>query len=683
MDPSFGCFRSAGAKPPTCYQCRSRKVGFSGRVEGTVIGCMLTRYFQVKCDGKVGVCSNCERLGFTCSFSFLEEGEHDVHKTPSESRPKRQRGRRACQLCRQQKVRCSGNLPSCSNCRRRGTESECSYPTPKRALRAPTPEGSGSSHGSSSSFGAMGMQPDRSATVESLREHLPGLIDSFFDRVYPVPSFAFLHPTSIKDKCINGKLELPLATAICGLAVLRTAGAECSRQDKGLSWVQFAEQAVWQEFESLTIPLLQALILIIQYRIETGRFQRAFMLMALAGRSAAVMRLNHEHPTLGFTAQEVRRRIMWSLKILERYFSIGLPEFELFPFETIYVQPPCREEEFSTGSSDLSTQAPSDCGSYNLCIKLESVRRDIMKLTRNISLCDQPYPQLPRLIENVEAELASVKDLMPFMSGHTPSEEVHWLQTKWVPRYIHMYLSWHQCHTDLYRLLLPKYQEAAPDVVLDSLDPSYGTAAEKICLEHASSVVRILANLNMESATAHLLEFDTAICAYHATRVILFISRHGRRAERPSPEFAVSRAELCIAALKRFFSGSILVKPIIAEMETLLSEFHSAGSRQDGDLSPSAADGRRDPTRQLSSAAKIRQRLAIHSLLRQADFSENHGDESQELNEPSASSPTESLRLSHDFLPSPVLEINKQPQASATQKWYPISITASDWMLSD
>ncbi|TDZ35550.1 putative sulfatase [Colletotrichum spinosum] len=451
-------------------------------------------------------------------------------------------------------------------------------------------------------------------------QHLPVCVEAFFDRVYPLPSHAFLHPETTRDRCREGKLDPALAYAICALATLHS-GMDLQTRDRATPWVQTAEKRIWEHLECPTIPRLQALLLIIHYQMETGRFQRAFMLTATAARFAAAMRLNHERPDLDAVAQEVRRRIMWSLKITERYFSVGLPEFEACPIETIYLQFPSAEADFCPAGG------PGDGSCYRLYVRLEITRRDIMKLTRGVAMCDQPFLPLTKLVGDFERDLAEIASQMPNGTDFPLSQIQMHFKDRWLRRRIFMHVSFHQAHCDLYRILLSGYPEAAPEVVLDAVDHAFVANAEKSCLHHATAIIHVLTNLNQHSPSHLLLEFDTAICAYHATRLLLFISRSGKAPGRPPPEFATSRAALCLAALKRFFPASALAKPIIDDMERLTRGHAPREAGIGGLSSPEFREGRRNLEQQLSAAAKARQRLAIHSLLRQADFTDEDDGE--------------------------------------------------------
>ncbi|RYO89566.1 hypothetical protein DL764_008555 [Monosporascus ibericus] len=444
------------------------------------------------------------------------------------------------------------------------------------------------------------------------------LIDIFFERIYPLPSYSFLHPATTKRRFREGRGHYILALAISALTAALDEDQDPNRTS---AWIQAAEQGIWQQLASPSLSRLQALVLIIHYRMVTGQFKQAFMLVAIAARSAAAMLLNHERPDMDRISQEVRRRLVWSLKIVERYFSVGLPEFELCPLETIFLQFPSTEEDFGADQS-------GELGSYSLHVRLEAVRRDIMKLTRSVALCDQPFPMLVELVRRFEQDLSEILSQMPDGAELTAVQIAELLKNPWMPRRVLLHTSWHQAHCDLYRLLLRGYPEAAPTVVLDALEPSHTAAAESECLKHSTAIIQTLTNLNQQSTSRHLLEFDMAICAYHASRLLLFISRFGISKDRPTAEFVISRVDLCLAALRRFFSSSELVKPIIEELQASNRKFHQhrlGVSRASSHLSPS----RRDGQLKLSRAARTRQRLAIHSLLRQAEFSDSEEDEQE------------------------------------------------------
>lgn len=655
MEQFVTTFSATGRQPKeTCRQCRFRKV---------------------RCDGQKGQkgCGDCDRLKFACSFvtplppptptSTTTEGEPSDHPSPTSDRPvERRRTSKACIACRQHKVRCSSGTP-CLACKKRGVT--CVYGTDGRRRSSRPITGSGSTAGTptesvfppvaestastedTSNASPTPTTPETSslqpAAVSTSPLQVPALlppdiqvlVEFYFTHVYPLSSYAFLHPQTTIRHSINGQLETSLSYAIAAVSSYHH-GPSQRRGQADLSWVHAAEDLIWKNIESPSVSRLQALLLVILYRVETGAFQRAFMLSALAARAAAAMRLNHERDvsTGNKTSREVRRRVMWSLKLVERYFSTGLPEFELCPVESVYLELPCWEQEFSDtrndGSSERTLQS-CDFGSYHLCVRLEMLRRDLMKLNRSLSLCDTTFPQLSTVMHDFEQHLARIEAELPGGPTLTAERISSLLDSPWLPRQILVHLSFHHSQCDLYRLLVRGYREAAPAVVLDAVDADLLARAEQLCLQHATAIVDILATLNQLSHRAQLLEFDTAICGYHATKLLLFIAQSSQSPSRPSEEWALSRAELCLAAMRRFFSSSRLARPVLEEMKRAISVYPNKGRNTTSPPSPNRlaspgptttnnTNGARDSTAGLSAAARVRQRLAIHSLLRQADF---------------------------------------------------------------
>ncbi|KAF5609294.1 beta-glucosidase [Fusarium subglutinans] len=435
-----------------------------------------------------------------------------------------------------------------------------------------------------------------SGYVGPSRNQIDTLLDVFFKFVYPMPSYAFLHPEATRRRCRSHDVHRALPASICAVAMLylhREVNLDLDRrQDSGQralgrivtsaddTWIRIAEESIWQSLESPSITKLQALLLVIHHYLQ---------------------------------------------------------------------------------------------------------------LPSQLSACmEKPAPIL-------EALLSADESFDPLGNSSNGDRST----SRWLPRLLLAHISWHQAHCDINRILLPGYSEAAPAAVLVGHDHQALLAAEAQCLHHAMRIIYILTALNQHSTQHHLLEFDTAICAYHATRLILFISRFGQGPARPSPEFALSRAELCLAALKRFFRFSALVSPVLGELEESIAIFseqqkkrrnipggqpEAAGTPasqgtaaaanatpfvgampnktppgfsgitsnetdtpgscpatvpamnseptegralQSKALQPSSLQSQRRSEGHFSEAVRARQRLAVHSLLRRAELSNVEGDDEE------------------------------------------------------
>lgn len=402
----------------------------------------------------------------------------------------------------------------------------------------------------------------------------------------------------------------------------------------------------------------QALLLVVQYRIESGAFQKAYMLLSLAARCASAMRLQYERLDLGNMAQEIRRRVMWSLTLVDAHFSVGLPEMEVCPHDTIYVKLPCKEENFVTDDEDvgtfgmgandsttLSLDGVAEDGLLSIHIRVAVVRRDICKLMRQVRLCGQPMPGLVHIVGNV------IHLLQQLEIPHYSYEELQRFSTSpWLPRYLSAFCSWHQSHCDIYRLFLSGYKEAAPAIVISACPRSYVLDAVRKCYHHANANIALLLDLSeLRPTTLRVLDNDLAICGYHACRLILYISRlshlessgspleedHNthppQREQTPfmSPVEASNKAVKVLALLKRHFSESLLLKQLLRDLETIIQSHMNGESAEPRRASSDAEESGPEAQPPRYAAAVQRHRsLGVHSILRQARFQDDDSAES-------------------------------------------------------
>lgn len=92
--------------------------------------CTTCRARKVRCNGTRPVCSNCQRLGFPCSYDDDSTDPAAAAAAWSVALPRR-RVKQACLSCHSRKARCSGHMPACDRCRAQGIE--CVYRPTKRA----------------------------------------------------------------------------------------------------------------------------------------------------------------------------------------------------------------------------------------------------------------------------------------------------------------------------------------------------------------------------------------------------------------------------------------------------------------------------------------------------------------------------------------------------------------------
>ncbi|KAH7018395.1 fungal-specific transcription factor domain-containing protein [Microdochium trichocladiopsis] len=530
-------------KRPTCSQCRIRKV---------------------RCDGQQHICGNCQRLRFECSFQ--------QNSNPSRSEyvlkvPEARRRMQACIPCHDKKTRCLGELPSCTNCMRKGRN--CVYPSTKKgpaSARSRDVAEQPSALAKDSRSPSARLAPDTAPASLNQNDTSPGqdvitlLVENYFRELYPLPSFSFLHKPTVIQRCEDGTINEQLKLAICAITALQL---QLSAYPHDV-WAQKAEHTILQQIGQPSIFQLQSLFLIVRYRIESGGFPKAFMLAGLAARIAVALRLNYERRDLSYVAQEARRRLYWSLYLLDDYFCVGLREFELCPEETIHLQLPCTEEVFEAGGHTLTGPLQPDpsrvgepTGLHASYLRVTSARRANMRFIRRLGLGEESPATLRTSIATLEQNLSLIHAGMGELGTYSVSTLT---ATKWPAEYLMLHVSWHQCHCDLYRSFIDSYSEAAPVAVLEGLHPQDRAAVQRKCVEHAEAIIDILSDFAQHGHSQCQLERDIAVCAFEAARIVMFDCR--RTGQVGKMHEALVKASLCFQLITRHFSFSASTQPL-------------------------------------------------------------------------------------------------------------------------
>ncbi|KAL6402028.1 hypothetical protein AUP68_14492 [Ilyonectria robusta] len=550
------------------------------------------------------------------------------------------------------KVRCSGDTPRCSNCQRRNRD--CHYSTPKNSPPKTAATTSSSQDGPAASDAAEN-SPDhhQSATSESQHDSPSNhddpisttapstlssspseevtafLVNQYFDRLYPLASYCFLHKATVIQRCRDKTIDRALKLAICAI----TAMYFPKNNDAPNPWAQEAERIILDRLESPSIFQLQASLLLIRYRAGVGQFPRAFIMAGLAARWALALRLNYEHSRLGPVAQEVRRRTFWSLYLLEDSFCVGLKEFELFDPDTIHLQLPCEDVDFhqerpvSTGYLQPGKGLePEVLGSRAAFVRLAFIRRGIMRLNRRVFLKEVNLSELFISMEKFQNDLLRLRTRLAPADQYPPTnpEELHR-----PPQYAITHMSWHQCHCDLYRIFLTGYPESTPHAAVEGMAAPDRALMKDKCLGHAEQIVKVLSDFVQHKDERDMLEFDAAVCAYHGARLILFGTYTGRDNTGLPMQMAINKAQLCLDVIARYFDFSAQLKAMRQELERVIQQ-HKSWLESADHRAVFTADPNPRPPPKLSKDAHIRQRLAIHSLLRQSDFVDDSRDAAPE-----------------------------------------------------
>ncbi|KIW33394.1 uncharacterized protein PV07_00247 [Cladophialophora immunda] len=599
--------RRSSAK--TCVQCRARKV---------------------RCDGRPGFCRNCERLRFDCSFQRPVGSPASNRGYKDEAQLEKRRVPTACTVCRSLKVRCPGEFPACENCVRKNRQciylalkqpshpsQPCAVPSDETQQNDTLPIPTDLEPKTPSIRSEGGVSPPERFSPDS-GTVIP-LIEAYFEHLYPLPAYAFLHRKSLTQRYREGSLESCLILALCAVTAQRLRFQPCYPESVS-DWAEKAEQDLMHNIKSPSIPRLQALVLVIRYMIDVGQFPKAFMLAALVGRAAAALRLYSERPDLPFLTQETRRRLMWSCVLLDGSFSVALREYEICPPEAIEIQLPCPDRAFEEGTPmvtapvrAVSKNSVELLGLVAAAVRLTAIRRDIMRLTRRLKSPGVSFVELMHSVQCFEGEM---QRLYQNLSEPNRYSSLMFTQSEEPVRLLLVHLSWHQAHCDLYRIFLTGYREAAPVSTLQKMNEQKILGRQSLCLQHAVAIVHLLAQFS-EQCTVQIIDFDTAICAYHSSRLVLHIAGTNVLAQGPSQADALQMARSCASTLKKYFGTTAMADPIIKDLDTIITRYSCEWGTEPGPPPQRAeATGEDDEATQ----TRTRQQFAIHSLFRQANF---------------------------------------------------------------
>lgn len=575
--------------------------------------CVTCRARKVRCDGTRDVCQNCSRLGFACSYddsipqhllnaaaAAHHQGMNTLGPAANDAlnihvvaaHPPRRRVRQACQTCHSRKAKCSGTMPKCDRCRTHGLD--CIYRPSKRARMSNTPGAAGrdsaaDASGLHASNGRDGYLSDQSRSVSDPAEgsslsqlrHLPPpeetlilkTFDNFFRHIHHIPLFSFLHQASLMQRYHSGSMDRALLLSLIGITTLLTDLGHGARE-YGMRCVTVAERLILRDLDKPTVLKIQTLVLIIKHRIFCRRFSDAFMLTGLASRFAAALRLNHENPRLCFLAQESRRRLMWSLFMIDIGMAAGHPDFTLWAHRPgmIDLKLPCNERNFEYDLPEVTeslapppplpdgTHPPlsDNVGFLALHIRIQWIRSKILAFTKrfvNQSSREMDLEELPRRCGEFQAELDAFEGRLPAPFRWTGSN----LRLRaYHPRlcvYLMTHVWWRQCHCDLYRIALAGRRESLSRKSIGALDPAFVRHCQTQCYEHAKAMADMFALVTHFEKGVPVSDLDLPVCVYQCANTLYYTLVACPDEFDLSPASVTDMANNCLKIVKQSAPG--------------------------------------------------------------------------------------------------------------------------------
>ncbi|KAG6325192.1 hypothetical protein E4U22_002793 [Claviceps purpurea] len=609
--------------------------------------CSTCRCRKVRCNGSRPVCSGCQRLGFPCSYEDADADNWNM------AIPRR-RVKRACLSCHSRKARCSGQTPACDRCRVQGIH--CVYRSGRRAPgptardnahRAQTPRSQEGDEGYRQKEvdhdgveGAETSPMDLANTPSTFNQDSTGnepffdsvigrAFDQFFRHVHHIPMYSFLHRASLMEQHHAGKVDKALLLALIGITSCLTDMGPGVRE-YGDRCIDRAESLIFADYSRPSTFKVQALVLMIKHRILSNRYPSAFVLLSMASRFAAALRLNHKSPNLCFLAQESRRRLMWSLYCIDTGIAAGYRDFALWRADRIFVSLPCNERNFEfdlpqpaemliPDSLGADAQQSEDIGSLALHIRILHLRQKIIEFTKDV-LVSRTITDTSSLQEPILALHNQLDDFAGRLPASFQFSESSLRLRAYSPRicvFVMMHIWWHQCHCDLYRMTMAGFREALPESTLVRLDPGFLTHCRRQCVEHSLAMADIFASMQKLGAKP-VADLDLALCAYQCARMLKY-ALHGRGDQFGlTVESVTEKAQVCLEAIKQCCMGPA-AGAIRSDLERLISQDLGA------EASSSPHDASRNANESSRAQASDTDMSSGHSVLGNIELTEDPG----------------------------------------------------------
>jgi len=420
--------------------------------------------------------------------------------------------------------------------------------------------------------------------------------ESFFRHVHHIPMFSFLHRASLMERYHAGTLDRSLLLALIGITSLLTDMGP-GMDEYGDRCIEDAASICLGELEKPSILRLQALVIVVKHHILSKRFSSAFMLHAVTSRFATALRLNHENPSLCFLARESRRRLMWSIYMIDSALAGGQPDFAIWPDaeRQILIQLPCNERHFEFDLPEVTEQLrppppdtqgimpplPDVVGFMALHVRIHWMRTRILQCTLKAATSPslEELAALPGRCAELAAELDVFEARLPL--SFRWSEANLRLRT-YSPRlgiFVMTHVWWRQCHLDLYRLFLAGLKEALPPTAMAQMDPHFVVQGRRKCYEHAKAMADMFAQLLTLGSDAPMTDIDLPGCAFQCSRILY----HGLQTAADEMGFTLEGvrelATVCLRTARQSTTGSAcasIVSHIAPRMRHHLLTLHLA-----------------------------------------------------------------------------------------------------------
>ncbi|KAJ5299276.1 hypothetical protein N7476_010833 [Penicillium atrosanguineum] len=395
-------------------------------------------------------------------------------------------------------------------------------------------------------------------------------VTAFFEYFNSIPQYNFIHKPTFLRSFHHNNLDPLFLRCVCGIA---SRFVQPNTEDYTSDWLREVEAQIWPRISEMKVQNLQILLLLICWYSLSRKISSMWTASAMAARMAYGIRLNHEADgKMPFVSKEVRRRLMWSIFMLDRLYAGGFPELTLCATETIHINLPCEERNFDL-DIPLSTpvlkptittpELESGIGIMGYITRLIDIRHAILECTKLI-IASKTNPYTAReSIRGLDSRLRIFSESLPAHLKESHRNLLCRAYTSDLTGYINLHTLWRQCHCDLYRMMIPGIRESVTEDIQRQVPIDYAENCRRLCLHHALAMCKLWSDTLSEAHVFWLSDQSIGIYAYQCANILVNLWDLDCDAGL--------KAELTI--ISSFLDRLAVLYPVVAEIQSEINGF--------------------------------------------------------------------------------------------------------------
>lgn len=478
----------------------------------------------------------------------------------------RRRAASACDECHTHKSKCSGRKPRCGRCEQRGLS--CTYRNRRsstasgiaheRKLRAAVKSSPPSSRTTPhANFNCRPPLPCSTGAVSTSllsRDVVRRHIDAYFEHIYPLQGYDFLHYPTVLEKLHSGQMSPILCTAICATVAMFLSPSDKSARTVAIEWSAEVDHYLLANMNRLEILNLQLMVLSMFQHFAYRQFGRVWQMHGSATRLALAFQLNDDSPVYfgrspaSPVEQECRRRLMWSLFVWDKLLSAGIDEFVGIPDQWMRLSLPCNEHYFQlemgqrtgTLSDGIRVLSERDLGSKGLFLILQTLRHRILRTTKSFLIPGDTLDSPSKVQQAIDSLVRLRGDLAEFYDSIPPHLKLSdrnifsHANTSEFASFITLHTWFFLCSSDLFRICLPgMLRESAPMSLLAVAPDGFVLEWQSLAISYALRLSQTWSHLQDLQRSGRLklqlgylpMNPATTVMIHQSTKLLLLARR--------------------------------------------------------------------------------------------------------------------------------------------------------------